>query len=241
MLALATSARNGLWRTLPAWLIYVCVATGHLLCGMFNSLEPSKGYPIALLYFEPFIIILQILLTFEASLRMFGVSRKNGSPESRLLLWLIPVVPVAIVLPIEIGFIRDAFEKWSKYQGDALMLVYGVRKFLSITLLIVLTAVPLIAGFAKKQPTRAALFHHRILIAYFMCASIGYLCKAYVTGAVDLYVTIAFFVVGPLICFVVWSLRMWNCPQSAFDPMETSSAEDRVNAFDHSAFRKIYD
>jgi hypothetical protein len=217
-LALVASVRTGLWRAVPAWVAYVCLATMHLITGLVISLIPGSGYPVALLYFEPVLMVAQIALTFETCLKVLQISPRGGAPEGRLLLWLIPLVPAAIVIPIEIGFIRDAVENWSKHVGESLMLVYAVRMFLSITLLVVLAVMPLVARLARKARQTAISNHHRALTGYFLCAAIGYLLKSYVNISADRLITVIFFILGPFICFLTWSGTMWNRVPSDLEP-----------------------
>jgi len=235
-LALVAAVRKGIWRAVPAWAAYVCVATIHLITGLTISLIPGGGYPVALLYFEPVLIVAQIALTFETSLKVLQISPRSGPPEGRLLLWLIPLVPAAIVLPIEIGFIRDAVEKWNKHVGESLMLVYAVRMFLSITLLVVMAVMPLIARLTRKAHQTAISFHHRALTGYFLCAAVGYLCKSYVNVSADRLITEVFFIIGPLVCFLAWSGIMWNRLPSELEPPETAAPEGESTGFERERF-----
>ncbi len=228
--ALLATYRHRLWRAVPLWTLYLGVATIHMITGLLIALRPGSDYPVALLYFEPVLILCQIGLTFESCLNILHISPKGGSPENRLILWLIPLVPAAIALPIEIGFVRDALEKWNKNQGDALMLMYAVRRFLSITLVAVLCVIPLIAGLSKRKGYRPAMYHHFVLIGYFLCSALGYLAKSYVDA--DRNLTILFFVVGPLMCFIAWTWEMWNRTPGEMEAIEEVTPDEGTRGYD---------
>ena len=208
--AVAVALLRGLWRSTPAWTVYVCVATVHLIVGL--ALVPIIGsdYPLALVYLEPLILIGQIAFAFESCLKYLQVPLRGGSPESRLLLWLIPLVPTALILPVEIGFVQDALASWHSQERDALALLYALRRLLSITLLVILAVVPFIAKARKIEPQATIRFHHFVLSGYLLCSVVGFFGKQYLSNKLDLVFTIAFFLAGPTICFAVWAGRMWK-------------------------------
>ena len=220
--ALVAAIRGKLWKSVPAWVIYTVIVTIHVALGLVLA-DASHPYPIALVYFEPAIIVGQIAFAFESSLFYLGILSKRSSPERRLLVWLIPLVPAAIVLPIVISFVQDALTGWNGDSGESLRMVYGVRKFLSVTLLVILVAIPFLARSAGRRPQPAPIFHHRILTLYVACGALGYLCKAYLSGIADVSLTILFFVAGPLLCFALWARRMWNASPAEMEPVETGS------------------
>lgn len=235
-IALGVSIRNRLWKTIPCWFVYICVATVHVLMGLVPMAE-GRDYPILLLYFEPVIILSQIAFAFESSVKVLGITLTEGPPEGRLLLWLIPSVPAAIVLPIEIGFIQDAVASWHNQEGESLRLVYAIRLFLSLTLFVVLAVIPTIARLSMRVTRPAAAFHHYAVTGYVALAALGYLCKSYVSFGVDYYATLAFFVFGPVICFLVWSRKMWNRGPSDLEPVEGVTPNDPSTAFQRGAFQ----
>lgn len=235
--ALAAAAR-GLWRAVPAWSIYLCLVTAHLVVG-FAGTATKREYPLVLLYFEPLIILGQIVFTFETGIKMSGFKFGTGSPESRLLIWLIPLVPAAIVMPIEIGFIHDALVGWNNHESDSLGLVYNVRRFLSLTLLFVLLAIPVAVRLGKKAARPAALLHHNVVTAYIACGAAGYLGKLYSTGNLDFLLTSFFFVVGPMACFLTWSWKMWMYHPADFEAFEVQSANDTSTSFDRGALLNL--
>ena len=181
-------------------------------------MDAGRTYPVSLLYLEPLIIVGQIAVTFESSTKYLGITMGGSSAEGKLMFWLVPLVPAAIVLPIEIGFIRDALAAWSGDEGESLRLVYAVRMFLAITLVVILAAIPAASRLGRRPLLPAIRFHHRMLTAYLACGAIGYLLKSYVSNSVDTLITVLFFVVGPLICFTAWSTRMWNASPADLEP-----------------------
>jgi hypothetical protein len=229
VVALIASVRKGIWRAAPAWVGYLCIATIHLIMGEMMAFGLGRTYPVALLYLEPLIIVGQIAFTFESTVKYLGTTARGGSPEGRLMLWLIPLVPSAIVLPIEIGFIKDALVGWSGDEAESLRLVYAVRMFLSITLLVILAMIPIAARVAGKVPQATVAFHHQILTAYLACSAIGYLCKSYVSVSADRIITVIFFIIGPLICFALWSRKMWNASPADLRPVRSEPISgDRI-------------
>jgi len=221
---LTSSVRKRVWRTVPGWVLYVFVITVHLTVGALSDVL-KLDYPMRLLYFEPAIMVLQIAFTFESSLRYLGLPGRGRSPEATLLLWLIPLVPIAIVLPIEFGFVKEVLTGWESHEGQSLKLLYAIREFLALTLIVVLGLITFGTYINQRRPGPAAAFHHRLLIAYLGCLATGYLCKAHVKALADRQTTIAFFVVGPMICFAAWSWRMWNASPSDFEPFAVPSAD----------------
>lgn len=235
-IALGVSIRNRLWRVVPCWFVYLSVATIHLLTGLI-PMAAGRDYPILLLYFEPVVMLCQIAFTFESSARFLSIKITGGPPEGRLLLWLIPSVPAAIVLPIEIGFIQDAVANWHNQEAESLRLVYAIRLFLSLTLFVVLAVIPMMVRLRKQITKPAVVFHHHALTAYVALSATGYLCKSYVNLAVDYYVTLAFFLVGPLIFFLVWSTKMWKRCPSDLEPVQSITPDDPSTAFQRGAFQ----
>ena len=223
-MAIVVPVNRGLWRAVPLWFGYMCVATVHLAIGV-AMLVNGRDYSIILLYFEPAFVLGQIAFTFESSVKLLGL-RLGGGPEARLLVWLIPVIPIAIVLPIEIGLMQDALASWNNQEGQSLKLVYGVRYFLSITLFVVLAAMPVVARLAKRTQGKAVVFHHYLLTAYVTCGALGYICKTNTRGTVDYYLTIAFFILGPLVCFFVWTWRAWRWSPAEFEAVEPAFRQD---------------
>ena len=235
-LLLATSLRKSLWRVVPSWLLYVSLATIHVISGIVAQ-GLGYDYPMILLYFEPAFILGQIAFTFESSIKILGFKLAGGSaPESRLLVWLVPLVPAAIVLPIEIGFIQDALATWHSQEDESLRLVYSIRMFLSITLFVVLALIPAIGWTGKKAVKPAVRYHHHVVTAYMACNVLGYVCKYYVSRNSDLYLTVTFFIFGPVLCFLFWSWRMRTCGPADFEPVEDSSREDVANVFERRVF-----
>lgn len=221
--ALVVALRRGLWRAVPAWTAYLIVATIHVIVGVVLAMGIGRQYPMSLLYLEPAIILGQIAFSFESSVRFLGIEWRGRPLEGKLLIWLIPLVPAAIVLPIEFGFVRDALSSWSGHEGESLRLVYTVRLFLALTLLFVLAAMMLAAKIGKRPTPRLAVIHHRIIAAYLGCAVCGYFGKTYVSDSIDTVFTIVFFVIGPLLCFAIWSRMMWNASPADLEPARTDS------------------
>ena len=234
--AIVAAVRNGLWRAVPAWIAYLFLVTAHLVVGLVATAF-RKEYPVILLYFEPLIILGQIAFTFETGVKMGGFKLGTGSPESKLLMWLIPLVPAAIVMPIEIGFIQDALANWHSHESESLDLVYNVRRFLSLTLLVLLVAIPVTARMSKRPTMPAILVHHYVITAYVACSAIGYLCKVYFSGSTDFYLTNFFFVVGPMVCFLTWCWKMWKCQPADFESAEPLPAQDLGSTFDCGALQ----
>ena len=234
--AISVSIRRGLWHTIPSWTFYLLIATIHLGTGIVAHLF-RRDYPIILLYLEPAIILGQIAFTFESSVKYLEISFRSSSPENRLLLWLIPSIPAAVVLPIEIGFIRDALSSWHDQEDESLTLIYSVRLFLSLTLLVILALIPVVARLTKTVATPVIAFHHYLLTAYLACAATGYLCKPYVSFSMDFYTTIVFFILGPLVCFLVWSTKMWKRCPSDLEPVQSITPDDPSSAFQRGALQ----
>ncbi|HEY3741011.1 MAG TPA: hypothetical protein VGL53_14260 [Bryobacteraceae bacterium] len=231
--ALVVSLRRGLWRTVPAWTAYLIVATIHVIIGVVLSMDIGRQYPMSMLYLEPAIILGQIAFSFESSVRFLGIEWKGRPLEGKLLIWLIPLVPAGIVLPIEFGFVRDALSSWSGHEGESLRLVYTVRLFLAVTLLFVLAAMMVAAKIGKRVTPRLALVHHRIIAAYLGCAVCGYFGKSYVSDTVDTAFTIVFFIIGPLLCFAIWSQAMWNASPADLEPARAGAGgNEDINLFE---------
>jgi hypothetical protein len=241
VVALVASVRRRLWESLPAWTIYIGIVTIHVIAGVVLSMGLGREYPLSILYLEPALIMGQIAITFESSLKYLGITWRNRSPEGRLLLWMIPLVPTAIVLPMEFGFVRDALASWSNHEGESLRLVYAVRLFLGVTLLILFALVPVAARLRGTPVLPIAVTHHRIVAAYLAFAVFGYIGKSYVTNSTDLVLTIVFFVVGPVLCFAYWSRTMWNASPIELEPaMVAAISLDEATPFERheAAFRK---
>jgi hypothetical protein len=221
--ALVASLRAGLWRAVPAWTIYIVIATIHLGMGLVMNLGFHQDYPLSILYLEPLLIMGQIAFAFEASMKYLHRS-SSSVPERRILLWLIPLIPAAVVLPAEVGFVQDAVANWTTDEGESLKVLFAVRKFLAMTLMVILALVPIVARLARKAPSASAVIHHRVLTTYLACSVLGYVSKASVGESWDRFVTNLFFIAGPIACFVTWSLMMWKIGPRDLEPLDISTS-----------------
>jgi len=236
---IVAALHRGLWRSLPVWTAYVLIATVHLSTGLILTLGFHQDYPMAIFYLEPLRIIGQIAFTFEASMK-YLYRTVGESPERRMLLWLIPLIPAAIVLPIEVGFVQEALANWNSDEVEALSVLYTVRLFLSLTLTAILCIVPIVAKLARKAPSKTATFHHRMLTAYIGCAVLGYVPKVYFGSKYDWPITIMFFLVAPLACFGLWALIMWKRgPEDMDTPEEGVVLEEFPAALENNPIKSI--
>jgi hypothetical protein len=214
---LAVTIRRGIWKALPVWTIYVCIASAQIVTGLVLTFGIS-AYPAAVLYLEPLIVLGQIAFTIEAGISYLQSSyaADDQSPESRLLLWLIPMIPTAVGLPIEMGFVQEAVSAWSRDPGDALRLLYLVHLFLSGTLFIGLVGTRFVAQLQRRRATQAHSFHLHLLMVYVGSYAIGYAAKLRTTGHWDDAVMAIFFLAIPLACYLTWAWRMNSTSASAF-------------------------
>jgi hypothetical protein len=130
-----------------------------------------------------------------------------------------------------VGFVQDALVNWTNDEGESLKVLYAVRLFLAMTLIVVLGLVPVVARLGKKAPSALAIFHHRVLTGYLTCAALGYISKSYGAASWDTFLTNVFFIVGPLICFGAWSWRMWKRSPEDLEPLSLEPTVDN-NVFE---------
>jgi len=83
--------------------------------------------------------------------------------------------------------------------------------------LVLLALVPIAARLRGTAVRPAAITHHRIVAAYLCLAVFGYIAKSYVSNFVDMFFTVVFFIIGPVLCFAYWSRRMWNTSPIDFE------------------------
>ena len=167
---------------------------------------------------EPIIVIGQIAFALEAGIRYLQstYSRADESPEDRLLLWLIPLVPTAIGVPIEMGFVQEAVSAFNRDQGDALRLLYLVHVFLSGTLLAGLVGTRIMAALQGRTPNSLYSFHLHLLMVYLASYAIGYAAKLNTFGVWDDTVSSLFFLAIPMACYIAWAWRMNSATPETF-------------------------